>query len=101
VAERSAGDEDDAALCLGNRRGASGIHDAAMLSTPDNPFDDTKVRAARYRARAEEVRKRAVSIKWAEVRANLLQAAENYDALAQTIEDIAEKQARSWTPQEG
>ncbi len=56
---------------------------------------------ARYRARAEEVRKRAVASKWAEVRANLLQAAETYDALAQTIEDIAERQARPWTLGEG
>jgi hypothetical protein len=66
-----------------------------MLDTPDQPLDDPKACAARYRARAEEVRKRAASIRWAEVRSSLLETADTYDALAQTIEDIAERQARA------
>lgn len=41
------------------------------------------------------VRKRAASIRWAEVRSSLLETADTYDALAQTIEDIAERQAQA------
>jgi hypothetical protein len=39
---------------------------------------------------------RAASIQWEEARANMLKVAETYDALAQTIEDIAERQTRPW-----
>ena len=74
----------------------------AMPDTLDQPLTEAPmVRAARYRAQAEEVRKRAASIGRAEIRASLLETAETYDALAQTIEDIEETQARPWTPQEG
>ena len=44
---------------------------------------------------------RAASIGWAEARASLLKVAETYDALAQTIENIAERQARLRTAEEG
>ena len=44
---------------------------------------------------------RAASISWAEARASLLKVAETYDALAQTIENIAEWQARPFTTRKG
>jgi hypothetical protein len=60
-----------------------------------------RLRAADYRTRAEELRMHAASISWAEARASLLKVAETYDALAQTIENIAEWQARSLTTRKG
>ncbi len=42
----------------------------------------------------------AASIMWAEARSNILKVAETYDALAQTVEDIAERQTRPWMPGE-
>ena len=50
--------------------------------------------------RAEELRMRAASIQWDKARANILKVAETYDALAQTIGDIAEQQTRPWIPVE-
>lgn len=76
------------------------IHDIAMSDTPDNSFDAVRLRAADYRMRAEELRMRAASITWAEARSDILKVAETYDALAQTVEDIAERQTRPWMPGE-
>jgi hypothetical protein len=84
-----------------NLQRASGIHDAAMPDTRDNSSDDARLRTADYRMGAEELRMRAASIRWAEARASLFKVAETYDALAQTIENIAEMQARPWTAEEG
>jgi hypothetical protein len=77
-------------------RRAIGIHDAAMPETFNSSLDEARLRAADYRMRAEELRIRAASIEWDEARANILKVAETYDALAQTIEDIAERQTRPW-----
>lgn len=71
-----------------------------MFQPSDNSFDEVRLRAADYRMRAEELRMRAASITWAEARANILKVAETYDALAQTVEDIAERQTRPWVPGE-
>ncbi|MBV9432504.1 MAG: hypothetical protein JO137_11840 [Hyphomicrobiales bacterium] len=71
-----------------------------MYEATENTFDEVRLRAADYRMRAEELRMRATSITWAEARANILKVAETYDALAQTVEDIAERQARPWVPGE-
>jgi hypothetical protein len=57
------------------------------------PRDNAKTRAADYRTRAENARLRAASIEWADVRASLLEVADTYDKLADTIEDIEEKRA--------
>ena len=75
---------------------AIGIHDAAMAETFNSSVDEARLRAADYRMRAEELRMRAASIQWDKARANILKVAETYDALAQTIEDIAERQPRPW-----
>ena len=50
--------------------------------------------------RAEELRMRAAWIEWDEAKANILKVAETYDALAKTIEDIADGQTRPWMPGE-
>jgi hypothetical protein len=71
-----------------------------MSDTADNSFDEVRLRAADYRMRAEELRMRAASITWAEARSNILKVAETYDALAQTVEDIAERQTQPWMPGE-
>ena len=77
---------------------AIGIHDAAMSETFNSSLDEARLRAADYRMRAEELRMRAASIEWDEARANILKVAETYDALAQTIEDIAERRTLPWMP---
>jgi hypothetical protein len=79
---------------------ATGVREAAMSDTSDNSFDEVRLRAADYRMRAEELRMRAASITWPEARSNILKVAETYDALAQTVEDIAERQTRPWMPGE-
>jgi hypothetical protein len=63
-------------------------------------LDPPTSRAAEYRARADDVRRRAASIRWADIRKNMLAVADTYDALTQTIEDIAERQTRPRTPEE-
>jgi hypothetical protein len=78
----------------------TGVREAAMSNTYHNSFDEVRLRAADYRMRAEELRMRAASITWAEARSNILKVAETYDALAQTVEDIAERQTRPWMPGE-
>ena len=79
---------------------ATGVPEAAMSDTFDNSFDEVRLRAADYRMRAEELRMRAASITWAKARSNILKVAEIYDALAQTVEDIAERQTQPWMPGE-
>ena len=49
-------------------------------------MNDAKARAARYRARAFEVRKRAVAIGWAGLRSSFLQIAATYDVQARQAE---------------
>jgi hypothetical protein len=68
----------------------------AVNDTSDKLLDEARLRAraAGYRMRAEELRMRAESISWADIRASLLKVAITYDFLAQTIADIAEKQAQ-------
>jgi hypothetical protein len=66
----------------------------ATIDNSDNSLDEARLRAADYRMRAEELRMRAESIGWADIRASLLKVADTYDELAQTIADIAEKQAQ-------
>ena len=88
---------DDTSTTVREPRRAIGIHDAAMPETFNSSLDEARLRAADYRMRAEELRMRAASIEWDEARANILKVAETYDALAQTIEDIAERQTRPWT----
>jgi hypothetical protein len=71
-----------------------------MPETFNSSLDEARLRAANYRMRAEELRMRAASITWAEARSDILKVAETYDALAQTVEDIAERQTRPWMPGE-
>jgi hypothetical protein len=71
---------------------------SAMPDAHDISFDDARLRAADYRMRAEELRMRAASIGWAEARASILKVAETYDALARTIENIAERPAGDDSP---
>ena len=61
-----------------------------MKDAPVLPPDDPKARAAHYRARAEEVRKRAPSIRAAGLISSFLQIAETYDRLALTEETAGE-----------
>jgi hypothetical protein len=62
------------------------MDDAAMTDAAEPPPDDAKARAAYYRARAFEVRKRAVAISWVGLRSSFLQIAVSYDALAREAE---------------
>jgi hypothetical protein len=57
-----------------------------MTDTAEPPPDDTKARAAYYRARAFEVRKRAVALSWVGLRSSFLQIAVTYDVLAREAE---------------
>jgi hypothetical protein len=54
----------------------------AMNDAPALPFSDPKSQSEYYRARAEEVRKRAGSIGSAAFRSRFLQIADTYDRLA-------------------
>ena len=65
-----------------------------MPDASDTSLDDARLRAANYRMKAEELRTRAASIRLADIRTSLLDGADTYDQLAQTIMDIAEKQAQ-------
>ena len=53
-----------------------------MTEAAEPPPDDAKARAAYYRARAFEVRKRAEAISWVGLRPSFLQIAVTYDVLA-------------------
>lgn len=57
-----------------------------MTDAAEPPPDDAKARAAYYRARAFEVRKRAVAISWVGLRSSFLQIAVTYDVLAREAE---------------
>jgi hypothetical protein len=57
-----------------------------MTDAAEPPPDDAKARAAYYRARAFEVRKRAVAISWVGLRSSFLQIAVAYDVLAREAE---------------
>jgi hypothetical protein len=53
---------------------------------PEPPPDEAKAQAAHYRARAFEVRKRAVEVSWTGLKASFLQIAGTYDVLARQVE---------------
>jgi hypothetical protein len=53
-----------------------------MIDAPVPPFPDLKAQADYYRARGDEVRKRAASIKSAAARSKFLQIADTYERLA-------------------
>lgn len=57
-----------------------------MTDAAKPPPEDAKARAARYRARAFEVRKQAVAISWVGLRSSFLQIAVTYDKLAREAE---------------
>jgi hypothetical protein len=57
-----------------------------MTDAAEPPPDDAKARAAYYRARAFEVRKRAVAISWIGLRSSFPQIAVAYDVLAREAE---------------
>jgi hypothetical protein len=71
----------------------------AMNDAANSLLHGAKVRGADYRMRAEELRMRAAAITFADIQSSLLEVANTYDALAQAIENAAEKQ-RSPDPSE-
>jgi hypothetical protein len=72
---------------------------ADMDDASDPRPDEAKTKAAHYRARAFEVRKRAVEVNWTGLKASFLQIAVFYDKLARQLEAAsAEELAR---PAEG
>jgi hypothetical protein len=61
-----------------------------MIHDPENPPDDAKARAARYRAKAATVRK-AAALAGDLTRPTLLQVAEIYDKIASSLQEMASK----------
>jgi hypothetical protein len=57
-----------------------------MKDAPEPSHNDAKARAARYRARALEVRKETVAMSWTGLKASFLQIARAYDTLASQVE---------------
>jgi hypothetical protein len=67
-----------------------------MDDASDPRPNDAKAKAAHYRARAFEVRKRAVEVNWTGLKASFLQIAGFYDKLARQLEAAsAEELART------
>jgi hypothetical protein len=61
-----------------------------MNDAPQPPPDEAKARAAHYRTRAFEVRKRAIEVNWTGLKASFLQIAGIYDRLARQAEAAGE-----------